>query len=100
MRSTHSVLFLLFASPSALRHQLLDLPNRTRWSVRFLLFCTLSALVLAFNEPFRQLPNGGINLVLDNLASVPGAFVAFMLISFFIIGIAMALLAKKVGGTL
>lgn len=100
MQSISSSLFLLFASPSALRHQLLDLPNRTRWSVRFLLFCMLSGLVLAFAEPFRQLPNGWFDTVLANLFTVPGAFVAFMLIVIFVMGVGIGWLANKVYNTL
>jgi hypothetical protein len=100
MRSTHSVLFLLFASPSALRHQLLDWPNRTSKPVQFALFCAFSALVWAFSEPFRQLPNGWFDIVLANLFTVPGAFVAFMLSTIFVIGCGMVLLAHKVSCTL
>jgi hypothetical protein len=100
MQSISSSLFLLFASPSALRHQLLDWPNRTSKPVRFALFCAFSALVLAFAEPFRQLPNGWFNIVLANLFTVPGAFVAFMLSAIFIISCGMVLLAHKVSCTL
>jgi hypothetical protein len=100
MRSIDSILLFFFSLPSALRHQLSDWANRTRYSIRFLLHATFIVLAGAFAFPFGQLPNDWPNLVLDNLASVPGAFVGFMLLSFFIIGIAMALLAKKVGSTL
>lgn len=100
MKSIHSVLLLFFALSSAFRHQLLDWPNRIRWSMRFILRCTFTALAAAFALPFGQLPSDWPDLVIGNLASVPGAFSAFMLIAFFTIGMGMLTLAQKVSNTL
>lgn len=95
-----SVLFLLTLAPSALRHQWLDWPNRIHWFLRATIVAISAQLATAFAGVFTRLPDGWADVVLTHMLSVPGVFVAVMLLAFGTVSFGLGILSAKVARTL
>ena len=99
-RLLRSLLFLVTVIPPVLRPQLFDIPNRVRPGLRFLLAFVCRALAVAFASVFLALPTGWFDAVMAHLFTVPGAFVASMLLAFGVGSFGMGILSAKVARTL
>jgi hypothetical protein len=100
LRTIHSLLLLFVGCARQLRPQLLDWAARTRWTVRLLLFLAALACSAAFGSVFARLPEGGFDTICAHVLTVRGAFVAVIVLLYFIAGAGAAVLAEKARQTL
>lgn len=91
-----TIRFILAATLALLRLQMFQLDLRVRSWLRFLLAFISHVLALAFASIFLLLPAGWPEVVMANLFSMRGAFVAVMLTTFGVAAFGLATFARKI----